>query len=205
MEMLRQAAEVVTGRPAPRRLLVLVMVIGLSLGQLTACSKKVEFDEEVLLSTGKKITVHRVVQFERRGEFGGGFKDVEVASHITIPHPSGARRSIQWESGLLPIRLDLIAGSLDPVLVALPLTCEDYDRFGRPKPGYIEFRFVGNQWRSYPVTPAMLELPANLLIETREIGARGTVDLGTKDEANAKLLAVKLRRIDHTFQPMCGK
>src|SRR5690606_28700778 len=98
---------------------------------------------------------------------------------LGFTHPDTGQR-ISWKSeatpdvgivNLKPIALDLVDGT--PYLVALPVGCLAYNKWGRPDPPYIVFRFDGPDWQQIGIEqlPPAIERP-NLIISDPDRTAR---------------------------------
>ena len=52
-----------------KTLLKLILILGMAMG-ISACSKTVQWEEEVLLNTGETITVNKEVRYSIKGQSG---------------------------------------------------------------------------------------------------------------------------------------
>ncbi|MFZ2162654.1 MAG: hypothetical protein WAW02_10600 [Sideroxyarcus sp.] len=143
-----------------------IAALGMS---LIACSPADTWKEEVLLHDGSKIIV------ERTQHFGGILiQSPPIKEHsVTFTLPD-SDKSITWKSnfsedighsnfGLLA--LDIVNGS---AYVVADLTgCLSYNKWGRPNPPYIFFKYANEQWTQIPLGefPVEIEQP-NMLIDT---------------------------------------
>jgi hypothetical protein len=127
--------------------------------------------EEVLCHDGGMIVVERWVKR------GGGH---EIGQQPPIREQSlafvllTAREPLVWKSefsedvgyaDLKPILLDIVRGI--PYLVTTPVGCLSYNKWKRPNPPYILFKFQSNRWQQIALTelPAELRVP-NLIISS---------------------------------------
>ncbi len=138
--------------------------------------------EEVLLHDGQKIIVERSVEHGGRHEIGQ--KPPYKEQTLIFTHP-GTRQKIIWEdkfseevgsANFLPMLLDISNGT--PYLVAYPMGCLSYNKWGRPNPPYVVFKYDGKEWQRVPlqVLPAEIKTP-NLIfsmpdVKVKESGKR---------------------------------
>lgn len=122
------------------------------------------WQEEVLLHDGSRLVVERSV--ERGGRHEIGQRPAYTKQTLTFTHPATGT-PIVWEdkptpesgnSNFLPMALDIYQDTV--YLVANPMGCLAYNKWGRPNPPYIVFRYGGKVWERVPLS----ELPS----ETRK-------------------------------------
>jgi len=115
--------------------------------------------EEVLLHDGSRIIAERTVERGGRHEIGQKPPYKEQNLSFTLP---GSNQTIRWEdhysedigtANFLPMLLDIRDGVA--YLVASPMGCLSYNKWGRPNPPYVVFKHDGKDWRRVPLT----ELP----------------------------------------------
>lgn len=150
--MLRQVAK-----------LAMLLMLGAS---MSACAglfgSSMKWKEEVLLHDGSKAIVTRTVERGGRHEIGQRppIKDQSVS--FTLP---GANKSVTWEdkftedvggANFLPMLLNVFKGQA--YLVVYPMGCLSYNKWGRPNPPYVIFRYQSTEWRRI----ALQELPAEI-------------------------------------------
>lgn len=106
--------------------------------------------EEVQLHDGTKIVVDRSVR--RGGPHEVGQRGSYTEETLAFTHPATGKR-ISWEdkatpdlgtSSFLPMALDIYQGEV--YLVANPMGCLAYNKWGRPNPPYVVFKFSGDKW-----------------------------------------------------------
>jgi hypothetical protein len=129
--------------------------------------------EEVQLHDGQKVVVERSQNYGGRHEVGQSSPVKEHTISLALPNVS---RSISWTSEYAEdagvTNFNLLALHLKdgvPYLVASPNLCISYNKWGRPNPPYISFKYDGSQW----IRIAMEELPVefksiNLIVDTYE-------------------------------------
>ena len=138
--------------------------------------------EEVLLHDGSKIIVERAV--ERGGRHEVGQKPPYKEQRLSFALP-GAKQTITWEdhysqdlgqANFLPMALDISGGT--PYLVAYPMGCLSYNKWGRPNPPYVIFQYQGKEWKRVPLEelPSEIKTPNVLFsmpdIEVERFGKR---------------------------------
>lgn len=110
--------------------------------------------EEVLLHDGSKIVVERSVERGGRHEIGQTPSYKEQRLRFKMP---GTSQIVTWEdhysedlgqANFLPMTLDIVGGT--PYLVVYPMGCLSYNKWGRPNPPYVVFKYHDNQWTRIP-------------------------------------------------------
>ena len=116
--------------------------------------------EEALLHDGSKIVVSRSVSRGGRHEVGQEGTYQEQTLSFTIPK---SNRTVRWEdhrseelgaSNFLPMLLDVYGDVA--YLVVSPMGCLSYNKWGRPNPPYVVFKYDRATWQQVPLA----ELPA---------------------------------------------
>ena len=168
---------------------------------LTACaglsgaiSHTMSWKEEVKLHDGSKIVVDRSV--ERGGPHEIGQQPSYTKETLVFTHPTTGEQVV-WEdkatpdlkvSNFLPMALDIYQGTV--YLVASPMGCLSYNKWERPNPPYVIFRYQGKTWERVPLQELPLETKALNLIfsspdtEVERLGKR-FVDAETIKRINA--------------------
>lgn len=128
---------------------------------ISACAMggKTSWKEEVLLYDGQKIIVERSVARGGRHEIGQPPPIKEQSLAFTLP---GINKRVTWEdnftqdvggANFLPMQLDIRKDTA--YLVAYPMGCVSYNKWGRPNPPYVVFKYQGKLWQRV----ALQELP----------------------------------------------
>lgn len=121
--------------------------------------------EEVVLHDGKVMVVER---FYNLGEYPA------IESHNRAPLDQtiiftlpGSNKTVSWKTeyrddfpepnSLSPLLVDVVAGV--PYLATSPAGCISYNKWGRPNPPYILFKYVNDEWKRIPLD----EFPAELV------------------------------------------
>lgn len=125
--------------------------------------------EEILLHDGNKVVVNRSQTRGGGHEIG---QEVPVAEHkisFTLP---GTHEAITWEtsfgsgindSNLILLALDVINGT--PYIVTTTAGCIAYNKWGRPNPPYVFFKYDGKAWQRIQLEEFSAEIKeANLVI-----------------------------------------
>jgi len=152
---------------------ILLMILG---GGMSACAmgNKTSWKEEVLLQDGRKIIVDRSVERGGRHEIGQKPPYKEQSMSFTMPI---SNEPITWEdhysedvgsANFLPMLLDISNGT--PYLVVYPMGCLSYNKWGRPNPPYVIFKYDGKAWQRIPLKelPAEIKTP-NLIFSMPDI------------------------------------
>lgn len=186
-------------------LLVAIMTLGATMNAFgfLGFGNSASWKEEVLLHDGQKIIVERSQTRGGRHEIG---QEVPIAKHIISFSLPGTTRPITWESefGMEPEKSNLTLLALDvvdniPYLVTTPDGCISYNKWGRPNPPYVFFRYDGKTWQRIQMREVPIVIKeANVVIGTQRMEQRLTEYSGpvTTDEikkinAEAKSLDVR--------------
>lgn len=161
------------GRSSAFKVIGLILMVGVS---MNACSSNsMTWKEEVLLHDGGKIIVERSQIREGRHEIGQGPPIKERTITFT---PPGSNKPITWKDefsedighgNFTLLALHILNGA--PYVVTTPDLCLSYNKWGRPNPPYVIFKYDGKTWRRIQLS----EFPAvfkniNLVIDTYEEG-----------------------------------
>ncbi len=120
--------------------------------------------EEVLLHDGSKMVATRTVERGGRHEIGQGPPIKEQSLVFTLP---GTNEKVIWEdkftedvggANFLPMQLEIYKDWA--YLVVYPMGCLSYNKWGRPNPPYVVFKYQGKTWQRI----TLQELPAELII-----------------------------------------
>lgn len=132
--------------------------------------KTASWKEEVLLHDGSKIVVERWQKHGGRGEVGQS----PIKEHtITFTLP-GTKKVITWKdeyseevgrSNFVLVALHIL--NTTPYIVASPHLLLAYNKWGRPNPPYVIFKFENNTWKRIQLPELPLEFKnINLVIFT---------------------------------------
>lgn len=118
--------------------------------------------EEVLLHDGSKITVDRTADRHGPHEIGQRPPIGDQSIKFTMP---GTNRQVVWKdefsndvsgANFNLMALDVVQGVA--YLVVTPAGCPSYNKWGRPNPPYVIFKYQGNEW----VRIQLQELPSEI-------------------------------------------
>lgn len=135
--------------------------------------------EEVLLHDGSKIIVSRTVERGGRHEIGQEPPIKEQSLSFTLPKTN---EKVTWEdkftedvggANFLPMLLDIRDGIA--YLVASPMGCLAYNKWGRPNPPYVVFKYQGKAWSRIVLQelPMEFKIP-NLIFSSPDDEAKNT-------------------------------
>lgn len=171
--------------------LVWVLVVSMSASASFFGFGKESWKEEVLLHDGSKIVIERSQTRGGNHEIG---QEVPIAEHkisFTLP---GTHEAITWKStygsatnnsGLILLALDVFNGV--PYIVTTTTTCSSYNKWHRPNPPYVFFKYVGKVWQRIPLAefPAEVKV-ANVVINMAKysgtLSAKEVKRINEKDE-----------------------
>jgi len=140
----------------------LFLMMGVS---MSACSATMSWNEEVLLHDGNRVISERSYNL---GGYPGFDAHERVPLDVTVTFGlPGTNKKIIWKNdfrdsepepnSLNLIRFDVVNGV--PYIATYPAGCIAYNKWGRPNPPQILFKYAGEQWQRI----ALAELPPELI------------------------------------------
>ncbi len=174
----------------------LVLTLGMS---MSACSglpdlPDANWREEALLHDGSKIFVDRSVARGGRHELGQKPSFEWQKLKFTMPVTG---ESVTWEdkysedigtASFLPMLLDVHQGAA--YLVANTMGCLSYNKWGRPNPPYVVFKYQGKEWKRITLQelPAEIKTP-NLIQSEPDATARSIRERPVSAKAIQEIIA----------------
>lgn len=139
-----------------------LLMMGVS---MSACSATMNWKEEVLLHDGQIIIAERFYNLGGKPTWESRERAaLDVTVTFSLP---GTNKKIVWKTdygnskpepnSLNLIRLDVVKGV--PYVATYPAGCIAYNKWGRPNPPQILFKYENEQWKRITVE----ELPAELI------------------------------------------
>lgn len=186
----------------------LVLILGVS---MSACAGLfgiggTSWKEEVLLHDGSKLIVERSFSRGGRHEIGQESSIKEQDINFTLP---GTHQSIAWKSEYSEdvgrsnfnlLALHILNGT--PYVVASPNLCLSYNKWGRPNPPYVFFKYDGKAWQRIPLAEFPAEFKEMNVVITvddaslfREIDKHKVVSVATIRELNGQLTQPEFKTI----------
>lgn len=160
----------------------LLLVIGFSMiacAGLPGSGSTMNWKEEVVLHDGKVLVVGR---FFHLGEYptADSHNRSQLDQTLTFTLPE-TNKKISWKTvykndvpepnGLGSLLLDVVGGI--PYLATSPAGCIAYNKWSRPNPPYILFKYVDDEWTRIPLAEFPAELVrANLMSEPDSRGLK---------------------------------
>jgi len=140
-------------------------------GSMSACTETMSWKEEVLLHDGSRIIVKRSLERGGRHEIGQRAGATNETLTFTMP---GTNQTVIWEDKLSKdigssnfnlLMLEINDGVA--YIVASPMGCLSYNKWGRPNPPYVVFKHQDKEWERITVKdlPTQLTIP-NLVISS---------------------------------------
>jgi len=128
--------------------------------------------EEVLLHDGGKIVVERWQKYGGGHEIGQSPPIKEQTITFTLP---GTEQVITWRDEYTEdighANFDLVALHIinnTPYIITTPRLCPSYNKWGRPNPPYVIFRYEGKEWKRIELA----ELPSEFNNVNLVIGSK---------------------------------
>ncbi len=189
-----------------QRILSRILALGALMTALSACSKTVQWEEEVPLNTGETIWVKRSVEYAFKG---GGDNPVDVAYRPNWKERlefTWRDRQYVYEGEALVFVL-AISSKNQPTLVARASdkNWEVNNKYRCTKPSYVQMipSVDGRTWSWPPaIEPWLYGLPANLMLrrgKPEEMKKRYLTQDQASEDAIVRAQSPSLARIDPTF------
>lgn len=153
---------------------------------MSACAMddKTRWEEEIRLSNGQRLMVERT---QTRDPFGSReIGQPAPRSEETLKFKyRGNPHHIIWKSdfgretqaNLSLLALDIVGGI--PFIVTYPTRCHAYNKWGRPNPPYVFFKFDGTTWQRISLNELPKEIKrANVIIGGYSGNERVLIGLG---------------------------
>lgn len=156
-----------------RLLLLLVALSGMCVGYWYWLVREITWmwREEVELSDGSHVWVTRR---ERRGPISGGepFRGPSQGTKLSQVEIQEGPVRVAWSERMEPMLVQRgpVPGSW--VVVAAPIWCDEYRKYGSPSPPYVEFVYVDGVWRYRAVSSRWYGARSNLLMPEDERATR---------------------------------
>lgn len=136
---------------------------------------KDSWKEEVLLHNGQKLIVERSQSYGGRHEIGQPPPIKEWSITFTLPN---SNKPITWKTefsedigsaSLILLALDVVKGV--PYIVTTTAGCLAYNKWGRPSPPYVIFKYDHNAWQRISLAEFPAEIKeANVVGDTQTHG-----------------------------------
>lgn len=196
--------------------IALLVFISIALTSINACGYfglfgEAGWKEEVLLHDGSKIVVKRWRKLKGRHEIGQKPPVGEQSITFTVP---GKKETITWKdeyskeigrSNFELLALHILNNT--PYIITTPRLCLSYNKWGRPNPPYVIFKYEKEAWQRIELP----ELPSefkniNLVINTKhhekKLISQGLVSADMVKQMNSSLTQPELKTI--VRKPMEG-
>lgn len=140
----------------------LVLALGVS---MSACSDTMSWKEEVLLHDGQIIVAERFYNLGGKPTLESRERAaLDLTATFSLP---GTNKKIIWKNdfrdsvpepnSLNLIRFDIVKGV--PYIATYPAGCIAYNKWGRPNPPQVLFKYENDQWKRI----TLAEFPAELI------------------------------------------
>jgi hypothetical protein len=161
-------------------------------------SGRTTWKEEVLLHDGRVLIVERSQSYGGRREPG---QSAPVREHSVTFRPPGSERLLTWASEYSEdvgrANFNLVALHIKeatPYVIASPNLCLSYNKWGRPNPPYVVFRYDGTQWQRISTSALPTEFTEVNVVVTP--GTAETEEMGK----SAFVSAAEVRRRNSSFR-----
>ena len=158
--------------------------------------------EEVLLHDGQKIVVERSQTYGGRHEIGQSAPIKEHTARFTL---LGSSRVITWTSeygdDIGRTNFNLLAVHVlngTPYVVASPNLCLSYNKWGRPNPPYVLFKYDGDAWRRISLEQFPMEFKTlNVAVYLGQQAVEEMVSLGLVSAEKIKVWNSQLKQPEY--------
>ena len=177
----------------------LLLMMGASMSANAGLFGGESWKEEVLLHDGQKLIVERSQTRGGQHEIG---QEMPIAEHrISFMLPN-IHEAITWKSvyqsadtayqsnstnDLILLNLDIFNGV--PYIVTTTTTCSSYNKWDRPNPPYVLFKYTGKVWQRISLSELPVEIrEANVVIDMSKyagtLSAKEVKRINEKDETD---------------------
>ncbi len=193
---------------------LLLQALGLCACAASLGSDTTNWKEEVLLHDGSRITVARTIERGGRHEIGQQPPVKEESVNFKLPRTG---ESVTWKSDysqdvgvadFMPLLLDIDRGVA--YVVSVPVGCLSYNKWGRPNPPYVIFKYHDKAWKriSLQELPDAIKMP-NLIFSSpdnkvEQIG-RSFVTAEDVKKINSSLTQPEYKTIRRDALPVAGQ
>lgn len=140
-----------------------------------------EWTEDVLLDDGSTVVVKRAVSFNETNSWSGDAYNA-VETDATISFTGELADLPPWRAPLMALVMYRDKATSEWVVVAISSSCEVWNRRGKPRPPYWEFRLDERGWRESPLSAASIGRSGNLLHRYQsELGVKHITVEGRKE------------------------
>jgi hypothetical protein len=193
--------------------LLLMMVVSISADAGFLGFGGTSWKEEVLLHDGSKIIVERSQTRGGSHEIG---QPPPVKEHVISFKLPGSNKTITWKSeygeDVGRANFDLLAVHVlngTPYIVASPNLCLSYNKWGRPNPPYVFFKYDGKAWQRIPLSefPAKfktINVAADTLGDEEKLVNLGLVTAEKIKELNSEFKQPEYKTILREAYPTAG-
>lgn len=179
--------------------LLRILLTVIATTQLVACSKTVEWNEEVQLNDGRVIVVTQKKRCEG-GDFTAetGATCIAREAWMTIKLPEFSDKDMVWHESLDPMVVNIHQGRL--YVVGRPPHTLEFRAYGATNPPYFGFVWEKNAWKRIPFAEIPVAIyDRNMLVESIPQNRTNRLTLTKKngpDENGNPVYPKFLRRID---------
>ena len=162
--------------------------------------------EEVHLDDGSTVLVRRTARLNITNSWAGdAYNAVELDASLAFM--GQLAKLPAWHAPRIAMVLYRDPANEEWVLVTTSTSCEIWERNGKPKPPYWEYRLKDTGWQPVPLSPASIGRPANLLhLYDHELPSLHITDVEREQLQGDKRIARKYREVrgdPDTF--VCGE
>jgi len=151
--------------------------------------------EDVQLDDGSSIRVRRSARLNITNSWAGdAYNAVELEA--TLAFMGDLNRLPTWSAPRIALVLYRDRDTGEWTLVTTTTSCEIWERNGKPKPPYWEYRLRAQGWVAVPLSPASIGRPANLLhIYDKELPSNHITEVERQQLQSDRRIARKYREI----------
>lgn len=157
---------------------------------LAACSsmRHYEWTEDLRLSDGRTVLVHRSEDRRRVIDPGTGFQEGWLFQKSTMyaSLPAPINRTVSWEGSLAPVALDIYANETCYLVNIVPTLSGSHEWRVAENEYYVAFRLAEHGWERIPLSSLPDAVQPNLLGNTYKLFIERGAPSGTHIDLNAK-------------------
>lgn len=176
----------------------------LSLVMSSTAAESITWREEAVQANGTLLVVERWVSLHGRHERGQDLPIGDQTISFTLPQ---SQRTIRWTDSFSPevgmanfLPMVVEARGDTAYVVAKPLNCLAFNKWGRPNPPYVVQRYDGSEWSRIPLAdlPADIHYPNIVFSTPEDQGRKARGDLISATEVrklNSHLVTKQFKEI----------
>ena len=141
-----------------------------------------EWTEDVQLADGSVIQIKRKELVEVKG--GELFKKGYWMKEETVILPGKNGQKIVWRESTSPMVVLRGTPPIEWIVIGSTISCEQFKRYGSPRPAYTQFNYKNDKWTYHTVDPQFYGTISNLMVNEHRSNLETHIPVTDKDKFN---------------------